>query len=302
VGGPLEELNLAGPLEDLDFSESSGFSFPAEAAAGGEAPAEALPADAETAEFRPEVALPGGEPAAATMPGMVPELAQEGLPEAGEAPAEPPAPEAEPAETAPAPKWHKWLAHVDWVGVALLAIAIWLVVRVITVNVAWITAYLVLLVLIPFSLWKTRNRWMTPQITAVYTVLLAISTAALLTAVFWLGLELAQYHWDVKAKTRPVVGAVERDWGLGIRGCGLAPVLRRFCAACGFAPPATGWQSSRAPKRYPQPAVHCYSAGASTMAAACPIGNHVTERAAEARQGIGPPWMTMIGHSGSGCS
>jgi cation transport ATPase len=207
--GPLEELHLAGPLEDLDFSESSGFSFPTEAAAAGEAPAEALPADAETAEFMPEVALPGGEPAAEA------ELAQEGLPEAGEASAEPPEGEAEPAETSPAPKRRKWLAHVDWVGVALLAIAIWLVVQAVTVNVAWITGYLVLLVLIPFALWKTRNRWMTPQITAVYTVLLAISTAALLTAVFWLGLELAQYHWDVKAKTRPVVGAVEM--GLGIR-------------------------------------------------------------------------------------
>lgn len=217
VGGPLEELNLAGPLEDLDFSEASGFSFPAEAAAAGEAPAEVLPADTETADFVPEVAPPDGEPVAATMPGMVPELAQEGLPEAGEAPAEPPAAEteAEPAETAPAPKWRKWLAHVDWVGVALLAIAIWLVVRAVTVNVAWITGYLILLVLIPFTLWKTRKRWMTPQITAVYTVLLAISTAALLTAVFWLGLELAQYHWDVKAKTRPVVGAIEM--GSGIR-------------------------------------------------------------------------------------
>jgi hypothetical protein len=42
-------------------------------------------------------------------------------------------------------------------------------------------------------------------------VLLAISTAALLTAVFWLGLELAQYHWDIKAKTRPLVGAAFQE-------------------------------------------------------------------------------------------
>ena len=218
--GPLEELSLGGPLENLDFSEPSGFNFPAEMP-GGEA-AEAVPADpshgeAETTDFVPEFVLPGDEPATAELaaeeaPGA------EGMPSAvveppeaeaeGEAEA---AAEGEEAETAPAPKRRKWLAHVDWVGVALLVIAIWLVVQAVSDNVAnvvWTTGYLVLLVLIPFSLWKTRARWLTPQITAVYTVLLAISTAMLLTAIFWLGLELAQYHWDIKAKTRPaVVGA-----------------------------------------------------------------------------------------------
>jgi hypothetical protein len=219
AGGPLEELNLGGPLEDLDFSEPSGFSFPAEAAAGSEPPAEALPAeDADTMACVPGAALPGGEPAAATMPGMVPESAPEESPEATEAPAEPPASDAEAEEAEPASKRRKWLAHVDWVGVALLAIAIYFVVeQAVKTNVAWTAGYLILLVLIPFSLWKTRHRWTTPQITAVYTVLLAISTVALLTAVYWLGLELAQYNWDIKAKTRPVVGAALRE-GLGEQG------------------------------------------------------------------------------------
>jgi hypothetical protein len=177
-GQPLEPLNFGEPSEGLDFADTADFSFPDESAvaepAGDETPAESL-------------------------------VVGEGLPDVGEEVVKPSLAE---AEEAPTRRRSKWLAQADWIGVALLAIVIWLVVQAVTVNVIWTTAYLILLVLIPFSLWKTRARWTTPQITAVYTVLLAISTAALLTAIYWLGLELSQYQWDINAKTRPVVGTV----------------------------------------------------------------------------------------------
>jgi hypothetical protein len=222
TAGPLDELPFGGPLEELDFAEPTELSFlgepsaegavPPEAEMGGEPAAgepaaEALPAEgAETMDFGAAFAAPGTEETAAET-----ELAGEGLPDLGEPAAEAPVAEGEEAEEEVPAKRPAWLAYVDWAGLVLLAVVIWLVVRVVVADVfvLWTTAYLILLVLIPFSLWKSRHRWTTPQITAAYTVFLAISVAALLTAVYWLGLELFLYEWDVKAKTRPVVGAAQ---------------------------------------------------------------------------------------------
>jgi hypothetical protein len=219
TAGPLDELNFGGPLEELDFTEptdlgaagepSAGGAVPGEAEAGGE-PAGGEPAAGEasaaegidTLDFT-SAAGPGADEAAAEA-----QAAPEGLPDLGEPAAEPSAGEGEEAEKElPTKRRPKWLAYIDWLGLVLLAVVIWLVVQAVAVNVVWTTAYLILLVLIPFSLWKSRRSWTTPQITAVYTVLLAISVAALLTAVYCLGLELFLYQWDIRAKTKPVVGA-----------------------------------------------------------------------------------------------
>ena len=74
----------------------------------------------------------------------------------------------------------KWLARMEWVVVPAAAVGIWMGATLITSNAIWSAAYLVLLLLIPYSLWKLRKFWTTPEITAVYTVMLAIGTAALL--------------------------------------------------------------------------------------------------------------------------
>jgi hypothetical protein len=103
-----------------------------------------------------------------------------------------------------------WLAYVEWVGVALVVTAVYLLFSLWSLtsdNVMWHAIYWVLMGLVPYVLWKTRRLWKTPEITAPYTIMLAIGVMALTTAVYFLGLELAEYKWDLKAKTAKTLTA-----------------------------------------------------------------------------------------------
>jgi hypothetical protein len=65
--------------------------------------------------------------------------------------------------------------------------------------------------LIPYALWRFSARWVTPAASAVYTLMLALSAAALIAGTWCEGLELSRYHWQYSkarvtaAKPRPVV-------------------------------------------------------------------------------------------------
>lgn len=256
----LEELNLgepapgadaATPIEELDFSEPSGFAFPDQSE--GVAPQQSEVAGEVPAAESMFVAEDGG----AVEAGVVePVLADAGVVEAElDDGVETPAAE----EESPVKKTPAWMAYVDWAVMVLVVAAIVLLCNLLTAAWWWHASYLVLLVEIPFSLWKTRKVWTTPQLSAVYTVMLAIGTMALLTGVYWLGLELATYDWDCKAKTaRRTASATLPN-------------------AAQFGP-------------------------ANATAAAWPMGIQVMDNADAAVAGIGPSWITEMGHFGSACS
>ena len=63
----------------------------------------------------------------------------------------------------------------------------------------------VMLGLIPYALWRSMARWVTPAASAVYTVMLALSTAALITGTWMEGLELSRYDWQF-SKLRVAAG------------------------------------------------------------------------------------------------
>ena len=50
--------------------------------------------------------------------------------------------------------------------------------------------------LIPYALWRSSPRWVMPAASALYTVMLALSTAALITGVWFNGQELSSYDWQ----------------------------------------------------------------------------------------------------------
>jgi hypothetical protein len=64
----------------------------------------------------------------------------------------------------------------------------------------WNTAYAILMALVPYVLFKTRRWWTTPEISAPYTVIAALTFAAITTGVYYLGLELVSYDKDWKAE------------------------------------------------------------------------------------------------------
>ena len=56
------------------------------------------------------------------------------------------------------------------------------------------------MIAIAFYLWKSRKIWTKYEVTALYTVVLAGTAAALLTGVYCLGLALSfPYDWDLGA-------------------------------------------------------------------------------------------------------
>ena len=186
-----EEMSFTQEVDALDFTEPTDFAYPAEAVGEAEAVADTEFGESlETDSIFPEaeaVAVDVGE-------GSV--VAGEGIADLGEAAID--EDEAIAAEGVKKPA--AWLGLADWV-VAVLAIGLlWGLLTLATNFPIWNAVYVVVLGLIPFVLWKTRKRWTTPEITAVYTIMLAIAVAALWTAVYWLGLELARYQWDIKAK------------------------------------------------------------------------------------------------------
>jgi hypothetical protein len=198
----LDELGLGGPADAAPAAEGTADSTLSEAAPldlseSGELPEGVAQADSGLPSGLGLGDLVPGAAAAAAVAGSdaVPDVAgvaQEA--ESVEARAE------EPEKTA-----QTWLGYVEWVGVALAITAIYLVFSILpgTVdNVLWHAGYWSLMVLVPYIVWKTRKYWQTPEITAPYTVMMAIALMALFTAVFFLGLELNQYGWDLKAKKK----------------------------------------------------------------------------------------------------
>ena len=189
---PVDEVGFGEPLEELDFTEPADFDFPSDAVAE-----DVVPGEGEVSE---SIGLSG----LGLTSDQEPIVAGEGVPEAEEV-----VEEVEETEPRPRRNLLKWLARLELPGVVAIAAVIWFVANMMTANGIWSATFLILLGLIPYALWKTRKYWTTPEITAVYTVMLAIGTAALLSAVYWLGLELFRYDWDIKAKkAKESVGSV----------------------------------------------------------------------------------------------
>ena len=64
----------------------------------------------------------------------------------------------------------------------------------------WHASYAIVMIALVSATLITRKSWATYPTTALYTVLLAGTLAALATGVYWLGLELSVYGWDMTAK------------------------------------------------------------------------------------------------------
>ncbi len=164
--------------EDLTFAEPG-----SEAAAEGEPPAagdegEAAAAMAEPAEDAEEL-LAGEEPVA-------------GEEEHGETPEEEAGPQRKPADLA---------SHAQWIGAVLACVAVTAGFIFLHVpNALWHAAYAVVLIVLVSATLITRKYWATYPTTALYTLMLAGTLAALVTGVYGLGLELSVYGWDMAAK------------------------------------------------------------------------------------------------------
>ncbi len=216
-------VGLPQPGENMEFADLSDFTLPGETAAEGQPPAEAPPGgeDPTLAPFSPEADLgisasderlaeslmagegladAGGEAIAGAAEAGLEPAAEEALPEA-EAEAEL---EAQPAK-APLPPWvekAEWGAVAGIGGLAFLlaVVAVCWFSNPGAITVIWHLAYWILLALIPYSLWRGKRYWAAAELSPLYAVMLAIGAAALLTAVYCLGIELSRYNWDIKAR------------------------------------------------------------------------------------------------------
>jgi hypothetical protein len=198
---PLDELGLGGPVEFTPFSEDQ---FGNGSPEGGEPAASGLPFDLETTET--PAAEPGaeaaeeseGELAAVAVGAEEPIGEEQALAVAEE-------PEEDLAEEQPEKRRFTWLVYAQWVGAALVITAVFFLFNLweaTAENWVWHSTYWVLMALVPFVLWKTRESAATPKVAGPYNVILAIGLMAIFTAIFFLGLELARYKWDIKAKNR----------------------------------------------------------------------------------------------------
>ena len=238
---PLEESPLAEP-EQWNPSE---FEFPAEfesimqptagegADAGGpsgEAPLDdgrsggPPPGDESPAEFTPEEE-PRDEALAGAADGAV----------AGEG--------GEEGEVA-TKRGFAWLAYVEWSAAVLVAIALYLLASLLSSSATgfWNGIYLVLMAMIAFALWKTRRVWTSPEISAPFTLMIVVSLAALLTAVYCLGLELRSYDWDQKAKKakQPAVVTSAAQFGPATTIAAAWPIDVQLTAKADASPQAIG--------------------------------------------------------------
>ena len=215
MSGSLDDFQFSGPVEELDFTEPADFTFPTEepgaavSESSGEIAApehlegEQVSGTAETAYVEPHVAEESSEEA---------DVAGEGIAEV----------EAAPEEEAPKAKFAlpAWVQKLEWVAVGLLAAGGLLGIVGSTLfidnNPKLVTFILniacpVLLGLIPYALWRSSSRWLNPPASALYTLLLALSAAALITGTWFEGMELSRYDWQYskarvsKGKPRPVI-------------------------------------------------------------------------------------------------
>jgi hypothetical protein len=110
-------------------------------------------------------------------------------------------PEGPQEELAPQKKPLDVLFHAQWIGAVVLCVIAALVFPLAHVSHAyWHSSYAVAMIALVAATWLTRKVWATFAVTALYTVCLAGALAALLTSVYWLGLELAMYDWNLTAK------------------------------------------------------------------------------------------------------
>ncbi len=210
-----EDFHFTGPAEELDFTEPVDFTFPTEhveAEAGSDSSAEIATSDHSGLEH-----LFGGDEAAHHEADIGEEAVAEFEPGAemaeGEAGAEE-MPTPKPKRELPA-----WVRTLEWVTVGLLA-AIGLIAP--FVAVIWIAdpktastadtvslivniCFPMLLLLVPYALWRSSHRWMKPALSALYTVLLAVSAAALIGGSWVEATELSRMKWEFN-KSRVAAG------------------------------------------------------------------------------------------------
>ena len=209
LSASVEEFHFSGPAEELDFTEPTDFAFPTQQAAE----AGAIRQSGELAAAGQLFESDEGSPAGSLLPEAAviqPELAGEGFAdlEVAEEPAE---------EEKQKPKFELpgWVRTVEWVMGGLLAVGALLAIVISIVQVQNPTpilniAFPLLLGLIPYALWRSSGRWVTPAVSAPYTVMLALSAAALIAGTWFEGLELARYDWQFNkarvtaAKPRPM--------------------------------------------------------------------------------------------------
>ncbi len=175
-----EDLGLS--TDDLTFAE----------------PGTAAPADAHTPDEgeEGEAAAAAVEPADGAEGEATPEAFDEEEP-IGVADEQPEGPQEEPAPKKPLDV----LFHAQWIGAVVLCLIAALVFPLAHVSHAyWHSSYAVAMIALVAATWLTRKVWATFAVTALYTVCLAGALAALLTSVYWLGLELAMYDWDLTAR------------------------------------------------------------------------------------------------------
>lgn len=196
VNASSDDFQFTGPAEELDFTEPADFAFPAEQPGAGEALSDSsagIPAGLEH--------LLGAEEAAPHEAAA----ADQAVAQAEAAPAETEAAEAEAEEESPLkPKRElpAWVHALEWTVVAVLAVGAVIGLLVAAFLENGDTATLVvdiccplMLALIPYALWRSSRHWTTPAVTALYTVLLALSAAALIGGTWVEGRELASYKW-----------------------------------------------------------------------------------------------------------
>jgi hypothetical protein len=215
-----EDFHFSGPAEELDFTEPADFTFPSElgepaAAAGqsGELPAaEATGIEGLFGEdFDHHVESPLAE--AGVSEGATAVEAAEEIEVAGESAGE----ESQPRK--PQRELPAWIRKFEWVFIGSLAVlsplAIIIAVFFLSdhklVTLIFNIACPLMLALIPLALWRSSDRWTTPSTHALYTVMLALSTAALIVGTWFQGIELSHYDWQFSrtrvtaAKPRTVV-------------------------------------------------------------------------------------------------
>ena len=165
-----EEFHFSGPAEELDYTEPADFTFPGQPS-GGEAASEhsgelaaAEPAEAEGL-FGPE-GIPSAESPPPEDAAVEPELAGEGIADLETAEEEKPKPKLE----LPA-----WVQTAQWVMVGLLAVGslvavicsiVWVPQNPKQVTLTLNICCPLMLALIPFALWRSSARWVTPATSA----------------------------------------------------------------------------------------------------------------------------------------
>ena len=185
--------DLTFPADELTFAEAEEpAAAPSEPAAGSQPPE----AHAEAVAAAPGEGLaPSAADAAAAEPAEAEEAPAEEAPEAeAAAEAEEATPEKKKAKVA--------VGYLDWIVVAAVSVVICLLLFLLHAPYAiWHASYLIVMIAMAFYLWKSRKIWTKFEVTALYTVVLAGTAAALLTGVYCLGLALCSpYHWDLGAK------------------------------------------------------------------------------------------------------